>query len=212
MEEHKFPDKLLDGVIIDARRKKKIEVSFQTEDGEKVEFSKVTESVLSYMNAQLSKPNAEESQIITQIYPFVSCGLVHSLPTAFRSTAIASMFLSLPSIREALTYEGTFFFYLIKFIRKNKLKISTTEYDISDEDIKIYVQKAHTSQLIMLAGSLGMNKDQFLQAVIETDTLSDDMLAEAGYTKEEIAKHKRGVHSEDPFSSQIPKDKKSQAN
>jgi hypothetical protein len=119
-------------VMIDEKRKVRIQIALKTETGDEVDIEDTIRSISRWINRQLLEH--PDGMCKRQATPLMSQAAVAAL-TDLLGSNLTTFLLSDEATRYAIIHSMTMGYYLLKFLEKKGIKIESIEYPMTDEEI-----------------------------------------------------------------------------
>jgi len=180
---------LLTMVMIDKEKGVKIEVSFQTDEGEVVDIRETITKLTEWTKDKMS-PRADDNTTRSQIFPLMSQAAGVGM-TKLMGLAGATGLLADEGFRYSIVHMMTVGFYLLKFLQKNNIKLHTTEVPISPENIAALERQSKQADMLTSAARLGLSPDEVASEMIRRGVLTEEEARAYGLTPRLIPREEK---------------------
>lgn len=174
-------DELLRVVLIDIKKKVRMEVQLRDKDGSDVSVKETIEAVTEYISDKLK--DGESNQVQNEVLPLMSQAMICGMVKLFGGD-YASLILSNETTRYGILHMMTVGFAALKFIQKKGLKIVRVETPITDEDIQMYQRVNKATDALNQAALLGINPKDLLTEMLKANLLQKEDLIHMGFSEE----------------------------
>lgn len=166
-------------IAIDRKRKVRMHAEMRNPQGETIDLDETVESISSYVQDKMKDENLDANMVQQQIFPMMARASVATLAD-FVGPHTAGLMVAQELFRRALTHCMMSSFLLMQFIKKNDIKIFTTEESVSDEEIASYDRVNKASSLASLAAELGTNPRDVIREMVKQGQLKAEDLEALG--------------------------------
>lgn len=164
-------------VAIDRNRKVRMDAELRDTDGNIIDVNETVENIANYV---IDKMKADDQNMIQQqVFPVMAKAAVTAL-TEFVGPHTAGLMISQELFRTALTSCMMSAFLLMQFVKKNDIKIYTSEQKLSDEEIASYDRINKASSVASLAAQLGTNPREVIREMVKQGQLQKEDLEALG--------------------------------
>jgi len=131
MSEDISVENLINLVMIDQKRKVRIQIILERENGDQVDIQDTVTALAQFVTKQLEK---EGSQCNKQVYPLMAQSLVAGL-VPLLGPGMSAFLISDEATKYSLVHAMSVGFYLMKWLQQKNIVIKTVEYPMTDEEI-----------------------------------------------------------------------------
>lgn len=164
-------------IAIDRRRKVRMDAELRDEEGNLIDINETVENTANFV---VDKMKADDQNMIQQqVFPVMAKAAVTAL-SEFVGPQTAGLMISQELFRSALTTCMMSAFLLMQFITKNKIKIYTSEQNVSDAELESYDRVNKASSVASLATQLGANPRDVIREMVKQGKLTREDLSALG--------------------------------
>jgi len=164
-------------VAIDRIRKVRMNAELRDTDGSIIDIQDTVENLAEYV---LDKMKDEEANTIQrQVFPVMAHAAVTTL-TQLVGQQTAGLLMSQELFRSTITSSMMISFLLMQFIKKNDIKIYTSEESITDEEMASYDRVNAATSVTTLAATLGADPKEIIRELIKQGRLTKEDLKALG--------------------------------
>lgn len=157
--------------MIDRRRKVRLNIQLFDADGDEVSIREALKEITQYVKDKIS--TEETNDVAAKILPMMAESTACALPRLVGGDLAASL-IAQEVVRYPLIQMMTIGFLLLKFIQKNGLKITTTEEQLSDEQIAHYERMNRASNAAVLTATLGGDPKAMLRELLKRGEITKE--------------------------------------
>ena len=183
MEEPKSIDELLSISMIDPVRHKRISIELTDSDEDTINLADVVQKLSQWVSDKLS--DKELNACKQQVMPLMAQSMVRTL-SHILGADLASMMLGIPVLRESILRSMILGFYLLKFIQKHELDVTTLEADISEDEISSIMRTSAISDVLVRAATLGLDPKDVVRELVRSGRINQGDLEKLGLENIEI--------------------------
>ena len=164
-------------IAIDRVRKVRMDAELRDSNDKSIDINETVESITSYIQDQMK---ADDQNIIQQqVFPVMAKAAVTALSESVGQYN-AGLMISQEMFRSALTSCMMSAFLLMQFVKKNDLKIYTSEEELTDEEIESLNRVNKASSIAALGSQLGANPRDIIRELLSTGQLTQEDLVALG--------------------------------
>jgi hypothetical protein len=164
-------------IAIDRRRKVRMDAELRDEKGDLIDINETVEGIVNYVSDKMKSD--DQNMIQQQVFPVMARAAVTAL-SEFVGPQTAGLMISQELFRTSLTSCMMSAFLLMQFIKKNDIKIYTSEQQLSDDELESFDRVNQASSVASLAGQLGANPRDVIREMIKQGRLKQEDLEALG--------------------------------
>jgi hypothetical protein len=161
-----------DVATIDIKRKKKINIRLEDEDGGSIDMQETIDNINRYITDQLTLET--DNKLRDEVYPLITQVCMGGVTYAMGSQQAAAFVVSQEILRYGLGHQMLLSFYFLKFIQKNNIKVITEETDVTDEEIERLLRVSKAAGTATLAAMMGMPPKEIIQELLKSGQITQD--------------------------------------
>jgi hypothetical protein len=181
-QEQPTSDEIFRVIMIDKKRKVKINIQLRDESGDEIPIRETIEKLTEWVSdkVQSDSGNACQQQIVPLMGQAVAGGMIKLM-----GLSTATIMLSQEHTRYGLIYMMSVGFYLLKWLQKKNIKIHTFEEPVTDDDLAMYERVTRANDLSVQAAALGSDPKEIIKKLIESGQLKTSDLKQLGLELED---------------------------
>jgi hypothetical protein len=186
-EDQLTPENFFGLTLLNTCKNKRVWVQLEDKDGDQIELGDMVNELISYVENKLDDPT-KSNQLLDQIMPLMTQIVSSALGRMYGLNNAAFLLLN-ENIRIAIIHMMMVSFVLYKVVQVKNLKISTTEEEVSDEEIAEARRQSRAHSMVGMNSMLGVDPKETLQSMLNNGEITEadlsDLLGQRKNEKDE---------------------------